>query len=72
MKISIRKECLSMPRVKNIGNAFKVCDNCEDLEFFHRPGVCKRSEKVEQLNEIKQCINHDIIEEIIAKVKNEE
>ena len=59
-------------RVKNIGNALKVCDNCEDLEFCHRPGVCKRSDKVdrklteEQLDEIKQCINHDIIKEIIA------
>ena len=26
----------------------------------------------EQLDEIKQCINHDIIEEIIEKAKNEE
>ena len=34
-------------RVKNIGNALKVCDNCEDLEFCHRPGVCKRSDKVD-------------------------
>ena len=64
-------------RVKNIVNALKVFDNCEDLEFCHKPGVCKRSDKVdrnlkeEQLDEIKQCINHDIIEEIIAKAKTE-
>ena len=60
-------------RVKNIGNALKVCDNCEDLEFCHRPGVCKKSDKVgqklteKQFNKIKQCINHEIIEEIIRK-----
>ena len=65
-------------RDKNIGNTLKVCENCEDLEFCHRPGVFNRSDKVdqklteEQLDEIKQYINHDIIEEIIANAKNVE
>ena len=28
-------------RVKNIRNALKVSDNCEDFDFCHRPGGCK-------------------------------
>ena len=77
-KYFYKKRVSEYARVKNIRNALKVCDNCGYLEFCHRPRVCKRSDMVdrklreEQLDEIKQCINHDIIEEIIAKVKNEE
>ena len=73
-----KKRVSEYARVKNIGNALKMCDDCEDLEFSHRPGVCKRTDKVdqklmeEQLDEIKQSINHDIIEEIIARAKSEE
>ena len=65
-------------RDKNVGLAVKLCDTCGDLEFCHRPGVCKRSDKSscklteEELREIQQCINRDIIEEIIANAKNDE
>ena len=30
---------------KDIEGAIKICDNCEQLQFCHRPGVCKRSDK---------------------------
>ena len=60
----IYKETVSeYARVKNIGYALKVCQNYGDLQICHRPGGCKRSDKVdckltkEQLYKIKQFIN---------------
>ena len=62
---------------KNVEAAMKLCDNCGELEFCHKPGPCKRSDKGEnklseaQLSEIRQAINRDIIAEIIEDAKSE-